>query len=107
MTGAAIRIAGRAGCAGRRPVALAPPLEGGELMKLQILGTGCPKCRKLAANTEAAAKELGLDYEIEKVTDINEIMTFGVMVTPALVVDGQVKVVGKVPDPDAIKAMLT
>jgi len=75
--------------------------------KLQILGTGCPKCRKLAANAEAAAKELGLDYEIEKVTDLNEIMTFGVMVTPALVVDGVVKAAGKVPDVEKIKAMLT
>ena len=76
------------------------------MKKLQILGTGCPKCKKLAENTEAAAKKLGIEYEIEKVTDINEIMKFGVMMTPALAVDGEVKVVGKVPDPDAIKAML-
>ena len=75
-------------------------------MKLQILGTGCPKCKKLAENTEAAAKALGIEYEIEKVTDINEIMKFGVMMTPALAVDGQVKVVGKVPEPDAIRSML-
>lgn len=75
-------------------------------MKLQILGTGCPKCKKLAENAEAAAKELDLDCEIEKVTDINEIMTFGVMITPALAIDGQVKVVGKVPSPDEIKKML-
>ena len=73
---------------------------------LQILGTGCPKCQKLAANTEAAAKALGIEYVIEKVTDINEIMEFGVMVTPALAVDGEVKVVGKVPDPEAIKDFL-
>lgn len=76
------------------------------MKKLQILGTGCAKCKKLADNTEAAAQELGLDYELEKVTDINEIMKFGVMMTPALAVDGEVKVVGKVPDPEAIKDML-
>ncbi len=75
-------------------------------MKLQILGTGCPKCNKLAENTEAAAKALGVEYEIEKVTDINEIMKFGVMMTPALVVDGQVKVMGKVPGPAEISDML-
>ena len=74
--------------------------------RLQILGTGCPKCKKLAENAEAAAKALGIEYTIEKVTDINEIMKFGVMMTPALAVDGQVKVVGKVPDAEAIKAML-
>ena len=76
------------------------------MKKLQVLGTGCPKCAKLAANAAAAADEMGIDYELEKVTDINEIMSFGVMMTPALAVDGQVKVVGKVPDPEAIKAML-
>lgn len=76
------------------------------MKKLQILGTGCPKCKKLAENTEAAAKDLGIEYEIEKVTDINEIMNFGVMMTPALAVDGQVKVVGKVLSPDEIKKML-
>jgi small redox-active disulfide protein 2 len=58
-------------------------------MKIQILGTGCPKCRQLAENAEEAAKELGLDYELEKVKDINEIMSFGVMMTPALVLDGK------------------
>jgi small redox-active disulfide protein 2 len=76
------------------------------MRRLQILGTGCPKCRKLAENAEAAAKALGIEYAIEKVTDINEIMKFGVMMTPALAVDGQVKVVGKVPDAEAITAFL-
>jgi len=76
------------------------------MKKLQILGTGCPKCKKLAENAEAAAKALGIEYTIEKVTDINEIMKFGVMMTPALAVDGQVKVVGKVPDPEGIQGML-
>jgi len=77
------------------------------MKKLQILGTGCPKCRQLAANARAAAEEMGIDYEIEKVTDLNDIMKFGVMITPALAVDGEVKVVGKVPAPEDIKALLT
>jgi len=76
------------------------------MRKLQILGTGCPKCKKLAENAEAAAKALGIEFAIEKITDINEIMKFGVMMTPALVVDGVVKVVGKVPEPEAIKDFL-
>jgi len=76
------------------------------MKKIYVLGTGCPKCAKLAANVDEAAKELALDYELVKVTDINEIMKFGVMMTPALAVDGEVKVVGKVPDPEAIKGML-
>ena len=76
------------------------------MKKIQILGTGCPKCRKLAENAEAAANELTIEYEIEKVTDINEMMKFGVMVTPALAIDGQVKVTGKVADVGDIKKML-
>ncbi len=76
------------------------------MKRLQVLGTGCPKCKKMAENAEAAAKALGIEYTLEKVTDINEIMKFGVMMTPALAVDGQVKVVGKVPDAEAIKALL-
>jgi small redox-active disulfide protein 2 len=74
---------------------------------IQILGAGCPKCKKLAENAEAAAKALGIEYTIEKVTDIDRIMGFGVMVTPALVVDGQVKAAGKVPSADKIRKMLT
>ncbi|MHC4617527.1 MAG: thioredoxin family protein [Planctomycetota bacterium] len=77
------------------------------MKKLQVLGTGCPKCKKLAENVEAAAKGLGIGYEIEKVSDINDIMQFGVMMTPALAVDGEVKVVGKVPGVDEIKKMLS
>ena len=76
------------------------------MKKLQILGTGCPKCKLLAANTETAAKELGIQYELSKVTDINEIVKLGVMSTPALVVDGTVKVSGRVPSPDDIKKLL-
>jgi len=75
-------------------------------MKIQILGTGCPKCQKLAETAKAAAEELGLQYELEKITNLNEIMKFGVMVTPGLAVDGQVKSVGKVPSVDEVKKML-
>jgi len=73
------------------------------MKKLQILGPGCPKCKQLAENTEAAAKELGIEYEIVKVTDVNEIMGLGVMMTPALAVDGEVKVVGSIPSVKEIK----
>jgi small redox-active disulfide protein 2 len=75
-------------------------------MKIQILGTGCPKCMKLAENAKQAADELGLDCEIVKVTDINEITAFGVMMTPALAIDGEVKIVGKVASPEEIKKVL-
>ena len=75
--------------------------------KLQVLGTGCPKCKKLAENTEAAATGLGIEFELEKVTEIDKILEFGVMMTPALAVDGEVKVVGKVPSVDEIKARLS
>ncbi len=74
--------------------------------KIQILGTGCPKCKKLAEMAVKAAEELGIDYEIEKITDINDIMNFGVMMTPGLAVDGKVKVTGKVPGADEIKKLL-
>ena len=75
-------------------------------MKIQVLGTGCPKCHKLAENADAAAKELGVEYELEKVTDVNDITAFGVMMTPALVIDGEVKISGKVAGIDEIKAWL-
>ncbi len=76
------------------------------MKKIQILGTGCAKCTQLYQNAEQAAKELGIAYEMEKVTQINDIMKFGVMVTPALVVDGQVKSVGKALSAAEIKALL-
>ena len=76
------------------------------MKKLQILGTGCPKCQKLAETAEAAAQELGIEYEVEKVTKIDKIMEFGVMITPALVVDGEVKVSGKVPSLQEAKEMI-
>ncbi len=75
-------------------------------MKIQILGTGCPKCKKLAEVAETAAQALGLDFELEKVTDINQITAFGVMMTPALAIDGQVKLVGQVPSVDEMKNLL-
>ena len=73
---------------------------------VQVLGPGCPKCEKLKQQTEAAVGELGIEATVEKVTDIMQITSFGVMTTPALVVDGEVKVVGKVPSADEIKTML-
>ncbi len=76
------------------------------MLKIQILGTGCPKCQKLAENAKAAAEQLGLDFEIVKVTDLGEITKFGVMMTPALAVDGQVKSAGKLLDSDAIKPLI-
>ncbi len=76
------------------------------MKRVQVLGTGCPKCEKLAENAEAAARELGLECEVEKVTDIEAIMAFNVMMTPALAVDGDVKVVGKVPSVEEIKELL-
>jgi small redox-active disulfide protein 2 len=76
-------------------------------MRIQILGTGCPKCKKLSENAETAARELGLEHDLEKITDINEIMKFGVMMTPGLAVDGDVKVVGKVPSVEEIKELLS
>ncbi|MCL6621731.1 MAG: thioredoxin family protein [Syntrophobacterales bacterium] len=76
------------------------------MKKLQVLGPGCPKCEQLAQNAEAAAKALGVDYELEKIKDLNQMMSMGVFMTPALVVDGEVKVVGKVPSVEELKAML-
>ena len=76
------------------------------MKKIQIIGTGCPKCKKLTESAETAAKELGIDYEIEKITDINKIISFGVMMTPALAIDGVVKAAGTVLTTQEIKALL-
>lgn len=76
------------------------------MKKIQILGTGCPKCKQLAANAEAAAKTLGVEAQIEKVEKIADIMKFGVMTTPAIVVDGVVKSAGKVLSSEDIKQHL-
>jgi small redox-active disulfide protein 2 len=76
------------------------------MKKLQILGTGCPKCKKLYEAAQQAVSEAGVEAEVSKVEDMNEIVKFGVMMTPALVVDGEVKVVGRVARADEIKALL-
>ena len=77
-------------------------------MKLvQILGPGCPKCEKLKQNAEDAVQQSGVEATVEKISDINEITSFGVMMTPALVVDGDVKIVGRVPSVDEIKGLLS
>jgi small redox-active disulfide protein 2 len=76
------------------------------MKKIQILGTGCPKCNELTANAKEAAQELGEEVEFEKVTNINEIMKFGVMTTPGLVIDGKVVSQGKVLKPEQIKKLL-
>lgn len=76
-------------------------------MKIEVLGTGCPKCNALEAATKAAADRLGVSYDLMHVTDITEFMKRGVMMTPALVVDGEVKVSGKVPSEAELTTMLT
>ena len=75
-------------------------------MKIEILGTGCPKCKRTLANAEKAVKELGLDAEIVKVDKIKDIMNYGVMMTPALAIDGDVKTSGKIPNPKQIAQWL-
>ena len=75
-------------------------------MKIQVLGTGCAKCKQLTANAEKAVAELGLDVKVEKVEDVREIMKFHVMSTPALAVDGTVRSAGKVLSPEAVKELL-
>lgn len=76
-------------------------------MKIEILGIGCPKCKQLTANAEAAVKELNIPAEIGKVTDIDKITDYGVMMTPALVVDGKVLSAGRIPNKDEIKTMIS
>ena len=77
------------------------------MKKIQVLGPGCAKCEKLYALAEEAAKSAGIEYELSKVTDIQEIVKFGVMITPALVLDGKVLFSGKVPDRDELAGMLS
>lgn len=76
-------------------------------MNIEILGAGCPKCKQLIANTEAAVKELNIQAEIGKVTDIDKITDYGVLMTPALVIDGKVVCSGKLLNKDEIKKILT
>jgi small redox-active disulfide protein 2 len=75
-------------------------------MKIQILGTGCSKCKTLASNAEKAVKELGLEAQVEKVTGIQDILKFQILTTPGLAIDGQVKTAGRVPSTDEIKQLL-
>ena len=76
-------------------------------MKIQILGTGCAKCHKLENNAREAVAGMGVDAEVEKVTDLDAIISYGVMMTPALAIDGQVKITGKVPDVADIRSMIS
>jgi len=75
-------------------------------MKIEILGTGCPKCKTLTSNVEKAVQELGIEAEIVKVTKLKDIMNYGVMLTPALVIDGKVKSAGKVLTTEEIKKLI-
>ncbi len=75
-------------------------------MKIEILGTGCPKCQQLLANLKAAVAEAGVEAEISKVEDITKVVEYGVMMTPAIVVDGEIKAVGKVLTAQEITALL-
>ncbi len=76
-------------------------------MKIKVLGTGCAKCIKLEELARKASSELGIEAEITKIKDIKEIQSYGVMITPALVVDGEVKLAGKVPSIEEIKKMIS
>jgi small redox-active disulfide protein 2 len=76
------------------------------MINIQILGSGCAKCQKLADNAAAAARELGLEFKVEKITDINRIAEFGIMLTPGLAVDGEVKSFGRLLSPDQIRPLL-
>jgi small redox-active disulfide protein 2 len=76
------------------------------MKKIKVLGTGCAKCNKLTELAEKSARELDIEFELEKVTDPDKILEFGVIITPALVVDGEVRVAGRVPKVEAIKKML-
>jgi small redox-active disulfide protein 2 len=77
------------------------------MKRLQVYGPGCPKCERLAELAGEAAAALGIEFELEKVTDINRITAAGIMMTPALAVDGEIKVIGKVPDIEEIKELIS
>mgnify|MGYP001594581840 CR=1 FL=1 len=76
-------------------------------MKIEILGMGCPKCKKLYENAQAAVKQLSAQAEVVKVEDIQKIMDYGLMITPAIVIDGEVKAAGRIPAPDEIKKWIS
>lgn len=75
-------------------------------MKIEIFGTGCAKCEKLTEAAKSVASQLNLDYEIEKIQDYNEIAKRGILITPALAIDGDVKVIGRVPNETELTALL-
>ncbi len=77
------------------------------MKKIQILGMGCPKCARLYAAAESAAKELGIEYQMEKIADINKITEMGVMMTPALAINDDVKFAGKVPSAEELKKIIS
>lgn len=77
------------------------------MKKILVLGPGCPRCNQLAENAKTAAEDLGIDYQLDKVQDINAITAHGVLLTPGLIVDGDLKCQGKVPSADQIKQMLS
>ena len=76
-------------------------------MKIEILGMGCPKCKKLYENAQSAVKELNAQAEVVKVEDIQKIMDYGLMSTPAIAIDGEVKAAGRIPAPDEIKKWIS
>ncbi len=77
------------------------------MTKIEVLGPGCQKCQVLYQHVEQAIKEMGLECELEKVTDISAIVGYGILSTPALVVNGEVKLVGRVPSAEQLKAVLS
>ena len=77
------------------------------MKEIRVLGTGCPKCKKLEEVTRSVAEEMGIEFNLEKITDLDKIMDYGVMMTPALVVDGEVKVTGRIPGTEDLKKMLS
>ena len=76
------------------------------MKNIQILGTGCAKCKALAENAQKAVADAGIEARIENVSDIREIMKFNILMTPGLVIDGEVKAAGRVPSPDEIRKLL-
>ena len=95
-----------ANCCSRTPAAAAESSTAGSISGIKVLGSGCAKCNELEAATKAALAELGMDTTIDHVTDFSQIASYGVMTTPALVVDGKVVAYGKVLKPDEVKALV-
>ena len=76
-------------------------------MRIEILGMGCPKCKKLYENAQTAVKELNVQAEVVKIEDIQKITDYGIMTTPAIAIDGEVKAAGRIPAPDEIKKWIS